>query len=378
MIMICESLLYLQKSESKERIQTLILIGMSKFFIEHHKFILCLLTSCHRVCFLKMKNQHKCATHDYSSAGITQYGILFILLFFFSCTVKKHSSQKVIYELNNCHLKTYYDSILFFTPVANLEDITASNKELKVYTKHDLKIANALGLIHDLIELRRLEKTGQHSTELIEKKQFVIFQLLIAISSVSSVVAELDCEGERLDQIAYYLDDRQNKRVKKLTVASILAGATAGVATNALNPGHLSEAIGIGGGIGSALLALMTFLPKEKVYVVHKRNLLRDVWIETEHSTVYPSFIWSILKTPSLKNDSTSIYQDVKNSWSSLGQLGKFNTKERNNLIALYFGDEGKYTAEQLHVRADMVNQLMSAVRLINQDLVSLILAVSK
>jgi len=44
-------------------------------------------------------------------------------------------------------------------------------------------------------------------------------------SQMNSVTAELDCEEERIDQIATTLSDINDKNVTRLTVASILVGA---------------------------------------------------------------------------------------------------------------------------------------------------------
>ena len=47
---------------------------------------------------------------------------------------------------------------------------------------------------------------------------------------MNSVTAELDCEEERIDQIATTLSDINDKNITRLTVASILVGAASAVA----------------------------------------------------------------------------------------------------------------------------------------------------
>jgi hypothetical protein len=56
-------------------------------------------------------------------------------------------------------------------------------------------------------------------------------RLLVASTEISSLVAELDCEGERADQLATYLDGRDQRRIRNLTLLSIVTGAATTVVT---------------------------------------------------------------------------------------------------------------------------------------------------
>jgi hypothetical protein len=137
-------------------------------------------------------------------------------------------------------------------------------------------------------------------------------------------VAELDCEGERARLAGIYLDNLNSKYNRRLTVASVVAGALTTAATALITQHNAQATVGISGGLVSAALALSTINPKgRKIEFYHERNLLRPIWDRTPVNAGYPLFVWKML-----------------------------------------------------HTRAAMLSQLQSTIRSINQDLASLVVVI--
>ncbi|UFH53022.1 hypothetical protein [Spirosoma sp. KNUC1025] len=245
------------------------------------------------------------------------------------------------------------------------------------YSQHDLLLANAVGILPLLGELNKLQNNGspEAHVESIKKRQHILNRLLLASTQIDGFAAELDCEGERADQIATYLDQLDAQRTRRLTILSVVIGAATTVATALIQSSSTNKVVGIGGGvIGTGFGGLAAFSSNRSVLFSHPRNLLTDIWKQPEQSSVYPPMIWYILNERRFSNKGHhSISYNIRQRWHDYVINGASSAQ-----LTLYFGDSGLYEAGDLHNRANMLNELQSSVRSINQDLQSLVLAVSQ
>ena len=91
--------------------------------------------------------------------------------------------------------------------------------------------------------------------------------------AIARISAELDCEGERADQVGNYLQEKSQSWVQGFTVASLVTGAATGIASSILMAADASKgsqlAVGVSGAsvagaLGFAALAVhprLAFLP---------------------------------------------------------------------------------------------------------------------
>lgn len=245
------------------------------------------------------------------------------------------------------------------------------------YSQHDLFLANAVGILPLLRDLSRLEQSTRPADKLegIQKRQQILNRLLLASTQIAGLAAELDCEGERADQIAAYLDQRDTKRVRRLTILSVVLGAATTVATALIQADGPNKVVGVGGGVASAGLGgLAAFSSNRSVNFRHERNLLTDIWLQPKQSSVYPPVVWYVLNENLFSNiGEHAISYNIRQRWKNY-VLNDVPIAQQ----ALYFGQGGDYQADDLHNRANMLNQLQSSVRSINQDLQSLVLALAR
>lgn len=291
------------------------------------------------------------------------------------CSTSNRVIQQATVGSDYCTPVLSYSYNPAYAPRPDIDAVLQSDTSLtKHYSRHDLLMANATGVLPLLQELSRLHKgrSDEERLERITKRLQIQQRLQLASTELSSFAAELDCEGERADQLATYLDEKDTRRVRRLTIFSVVIGAVTTVATALIEASNPNKIIGISGGLVSATTGgLAAFSSNKSVAFSHKRNLLADLWNQPEQSSIYPPFIWYVLNEKSFSNTGqTSIGYNIRQRWQ--GYVLEEASKKQQDL---YFGPGGNYLADDLHIRANMLNQLQSSVRSINQDLQALMLS---
>ncbi|AWM33111.1 hypothetical protein [Hymenobacter nivis] len=86
------------------------------------------------------------------------------------------------------------------------------------YPRRNLLTAKAAGLLPALTTLLSLEATAHQQpgpaaeVAVLRLRQLIGAQMALVSTTVTSLNAELDCEGERADQMAGYLKARDDRR----------------------------------------------------------------------------------------------------------------------------------------------------------------------
>lgn len=291
-------------------------------------------------------------------------------------------------SFNYCYPNHYrYAEDSVYRPYTSIESFLLSGDSslIKYYNRSDLNIANATGTLLLIVELSHLQKQFkiQSSVEtqvsILSKKQLITNRLAEVRTEIASIAAELDCEGERAEQLASYMSEKENARVNKLTVASITTGALSGVAAIFIKSPHTSDVVAVTGGLGSATLGLFSLTSSRKTHYMHPRNLLTDIWNEPETSSYYPPAIWFILTHKEFSNSQQySICHNIRKRWREYNELGSIKATANSGQIHLLFGSGGIYTSDLLETRSDMLNQLQAAIRLLDQDILQLLYVVNR
>jgi hypothetical protein len=168
------------------------------------------------------------------------------------------------------------------------------------------------------------------------------------------------------------MDNLDRTQTRNLTVASIISGALGGI-SSALLQGDQSKAAAVVGGVGSAVLGLISLSSNKKIEFKHPRNLLADIWTIPKHSKSYPTMVWNMLSHIMFSNSGEfSVAYYTRKGWQSYWRLQP-SDKRAQKKIKLLMGDGGQYTASELKLRANMINQLQAAVKLIDEDIQGLL-----
>jgi len=286
-------------------------------------------------------------------------------------------NQRHVAKLNSL-TNSYCEPTVSYTPQFDSWVDLKGGKEQRVdMPAHDEIICRILGITNYIAALKAIQINGSkgNSGPASEYRQIISQRLILAQTQLGAVAAELDCEGERAEMAANYLDELNSKRNTRLTVASVISGALTTVATALISKSSVQNTVGITGGLFSAGLGALTINPKGKqIAFNHQRNLLRNIWTGNDQSTDYPVFIWRMLQEKALSNTGkVTLASSIKNRWIQFELDGKSN----DPMEQLLFGKGGMYKASDLHARSAMLNQLQSTIRSLHQDLASVVAMVS-
>lgn len=306
--------------------------------------------------------------------------ILLTLLLSACVSKKKQSIRHNILTLKDSYCKApnryNYSNKM---PSYNSDSILQVNGHLsKQFTDQSILILNALGTLDEVEAILTMKKDTSLAAKVrvLQLKNTINSKITIALTELDAVAAEYDCEGERVSQMAAYVENLNSSRNDRLILYSIITGAATSVAGSLVGNQGLSNAINIGGGVAGAGLGLATMNPKgKKVAFIHKRNILRDVWEEQLLSPNFPPFVWYMYTEPHFSSrENISVIRGMKERWLHF----HFDDDSEAAQHSILFGDGGFYRASDLHSRAAMLNQMQSATRTINQNFNYLLLDLDK
>jgi hypothetical protein len=254
--------------------------------------------------------------------------------------------------------------------------VTFSEAARTHFSTRALGIAYAAGALPSLEALEESMALGgsEGASRGRARTEQITRQLQIAHQQAAALEAELDCEGERAAQLREFMEEREARGVRTLTVASITAGGASAVATALLGryaAGSVAEmVVGIAGGLSSAGLGLGIFFVRERRRFNHERNLLAEIWQGPARSDVYPPVVWYYLTQREFSNTGVrSIRENVVARWSRFEHVSREAAAERARRERLLFGHGGVYSADDLAIRVALLEQTRAAVALLDQEI---------
>lgn len=309
--------------------------------------------------------------------------LIFIGFVLSSCSSIKNTG--IIYNNNSCNQGYTYQYSAEDLPKP-IHQIVIDSSLKKHFSFNSLNIANAIGVLDLLHEYyaNHVEVKQNQSLEVrlksLELRQQLNQKIDFASLEISALSSEIDCEEEKVTQVASYLKGKAENVEQKLTVASIVIGAAGSILSGILinDESKLSEEIGIGVGLVGATLGVGILMNKPQIYFNHSRNILREIWAGNDTSPLFPPSIWYYINyhDNSANNNESTRYK-ILESWMSFEQISTVNKKQKKQYIDIYFGDGGKYSIEQLENRANMYDQLESTIKTIKQDLKNLLFEIN-
>ena len=298
---------------------------------------------------------------------------IFYAITFVVCLSSCKSYKLITYESNYCEPPIYANIVE--KPIEfNSDSILVPDHKWKTqFTKQNVLLAHALNLdkeLEQLTELRDEHSIIKDSVLYLATQQKIEQKVLDALVEIDALVGELDCEGERCDQLKELLGDMNSKRDNKLTVASIVIGALSAVADACISNDGWNKGVAIGAGVIGAGLGWATLSPKGKRLILkHKRNHLRAVW-EEKNSNEFPPIIWYMLNETKFTNTQQStMLRNIRNRWLTFTFEDDIKEANKSSL----FKDEGVYTESLLETRSQLVGQLKATTQTLHQNFSSLL-----
>lgn len=308
---------------------------------------------------------------QHSSTSFLAY--IFYAITFVVCLSSCKSYKLITYESDYCEPPIYANIVE--KPIEfNSDSILVPDHKWKTqFTTQNVLLAHALNLdkeLEQLTELRDEHSNIKDSVLYLAAQQKIEQKVLDALVEIDALVGELDCEGERCDQLKELLGDMNSKRNNKLTVASIVIGALSAVADACISNDGWNKGVAIGAGVIGAGLGWATLSPKGKRLILkHKRNHLRAVW-EEKNSNEFPPIIWYMLNETKFTNTQQStMLRNIRNRWLTFTFEDDIKEANKSSL----FKDEGVYTESMLETRSQLVGQLKATTQTLHQNFSSLL-----
>ena len=298
---------------------------------------------------------------------------IFYALTFVVCLSRCKSYKLIPYESDYCEPPIYANTVE--KPIEfNSDSILVPDHKWKTqFTKQNVLLAHALNLdkeLEQLTELRDEHSNIKDSVLYLAAQQKIEQKVRDALVEIDALVGELDCEGERCDQLKELLEGMNSKRDNKLTVASIVIGALSAVADACISNDGWNKGVAIGAGVIGAGLGWATLSPKGKRLILkHKRNHLRAIW-EEKNSNGFPPIVWYMLNETKFTNTQQStMLRNIRKRWLTF--TFEDDIKEANKSVL--FKSEGVYTEDLLETRSQIVGQLKATTQTLNQNFSSLL-----
>lgn len=195
--------------------------------------------------------------------------------------------------------------------------------------------------------------------------QELLQKLNLASLEVSAISSGLDCEEEKAEQLAGFLDRKVRVKERNLTVAAIITGAAISVVSGAIllagESENYIEIAGVTGGLIEVWLGLKILRLKKKVAIEHKVNVLQMVRDQDNSMGIFPPSVWFyFINAPAI--DGESLRNKLMIRWNEYHDLPEEE-------FEVLFSEGGAYDSEMLDTRADLLDQLGAQITLMQQDI---------
>lgn len=236
---------------------------------------------------------------------------------------------------------------------------------LDIFDQRILLMANVLGvsgIMHNYIV--EINKECPNDDFLNRQGRKIERAIQMASFEISAITGGIDCEEEKAEQIANFLEKRVKNKETNRTVAAIVTGAVVstgtGVALVAGAAGSLLEIFGIVGGLTEVWLGVSILNLKNYVEIEHPINVIDIIYNNDNSEQVFPNTVWKYINTD-LNEDEISKRERVVQRWD------EFEVEPET--LNLFRSKGGKYDTEMLKTRANMLDQLEAQIYLMKQDL---------
>ena len=270
-------------------------------------------------------------------------------------------------------------------PLSEMDQPAATTRSVerqeavKLYSKIAVHVADVMDVLPLLNHLARLENQQAPSAEIERARRKLTTRLQLANMEVSSLVAEIECEVQRADEVQDRLKQVQSRRTTTQTILGIIAGGVANILSGgigmAARSGDAADIASVAGGTLEVLFGTSANFTKVRQEFTHPHNHLEAFWNgEGKEKEFFSPGVWRFLTEPDIRDlEGHSLRDVLVQTWNEEGRLGKPGSHQEKARKALLFGGGGLYDSDDLHVREAMLHQLESSIQLMHQDLETLL-----
>jgi hypothetical protein len=249
----------------------------------------------------------------------------------------------------------------------------------KLYSRIAVHVAEVIDLLPYLNRLAQLQLEQAPRGDIERARRRVTTHLQLATLEVSSMVAEIECEVQRADEVQDRLKQVQTTRTTTQTILGVIFGGLANILSGgfsmATQAGDVGNIASVAGGALEVLFGTSANFTKVRQEFSHPHNHLQAFWDgEGKERQFFSPGVWRFLTEPNIRDVEGHSLRDVLlQTWNAQGRLGEPGSHREKQRKTLLFGEGGLYDSEDLHVREAMLHQLESNIQLMHQDLETLL-----
>jgi hypothetical protein len=215
---------------------------------------------------------------------------------------------------------------------AREDESAAIPPELNQFSSRAIEAARVIDAYPLLLRVAALEARvssgdARSENELLRVRQRLSERILLTMLQVSSLLAELDCEGERADLLRDRLQKLEERRLRNIAFAGIITGALTAIVSGGLSLASPvtegGDIAGIAGGTIQAFIGLAGMYGAPAGTLRHERNLLREVWEGPEQSAIFPRPVWRFLTRVRRDSGDPTIRELLIAQWRAGERLGE-------------------------------------------------------
>ncbi|MBX3183146.1 MAG: hypothetical protein KIT72_04750 [Polyangiaceae bacterium] len=253
--------------------------------------------------------------------------------------------------------------------------------EMPPEARRSARAAGLESLILALLEIKHGRETSD--TRRIDLQQKLFVQLMSFETQLQSLLTEVDCTDDVIEDLSARLRSQEDDRELKLTLASIGVAAAATIVggvweiadSNSLGPPIVATV----GGVGSAGLGVAALIPTQHTIAYHHpHNLLAPIASGEDEARLYPTFVRRLLDTPIAPGKPSPRDELLATFERQIADA--YPPSERVRVRELLYGSGAVYDQRLINLREAMYDALESKLaafarelELLNRYLVRLI-----
>ena len=170
---------------------------------------------------------------------------------------------------------------------------------VQLYSPTAVHIADVMELLPLLNRMTRLEAGHAAAVDIEHVRRKMMARLQLARLEVSGLVAEIECEVQRADQIQDRLKDIQTTRITSQTILGIIFGGLENILSGgigmAAGAGDAGNIVAVAGGPLEVLFGTSANFTKVRQKFSHPHNHLAAVWYGSRQSDFFSGRAWRLL-----------------------------------------------------------------------------------
>jgi hypothetical protein len=238
--------------------------------------------------------------------------------------------------------------------------------------------ARLIGVEREVAELQELSALNNADRwRVLWLHQLISEQVMAASLQTDAVIAQIDNEIARANEIRGYLADKRDRRVTRANLLSALIGGGVGATSAGLQLSSSltkpAAAVGIGAGAASAGLAVSGIYAQNggtQVFDFNSNMLAEFFDRPALPDSQYPEKVWTFLnQTPATEPGGATRKEELVGIWVKLKRIDSLGSKEKIDHLTSRPADKLRLTIDDFEDRAAMLQDVRARISFLKRDL---------